>query len=92
MDEDDRACLFLDLDLSSDLRLVGGSELGAATTGRLVIGSKEAPGLADRDMRGQAMSSNPPLCYNEQQLMLSCPQSLSLRHAISKTVLRRADE
>lgn len=59
MDEDDRACLLLDLDLSMDIRLVDGSELGAATVGRLVMGSKEAPGLADRDMRGHAISSDP---------------------------------
>lgn len=71
MDEEVRACLLLDLDLSIDLRLVDGSELGESMTGRLVMGNNEAPGLADREMRGQAISSDPPLCYYEQQLMLS---------------------
>lgn len=55
MDEEVRACLLLDLDLSGDPRLEGGSNRELSPAGRFVKGSRLAPGLADRDMRGQAI-------------------------------------
>jgi hypothetical protein len=54
------ACLLLDLDLSLDLGRDGGSELAACIVGRLVNGSMVPPGLADRDIRGQAIASSYP--------------------------------
>jgi hypothetical protein len=55
MDEELRACLLLDLDRSGDPRLEGGSNRELSPGGRFVKGNKLAPGLADRDMRGQAI-------------------------------------
>jgi hypothetical protein len=81
-DDGDRACPLLDLDLALDRGCDGGSELAALMVGRFANGSKLPPGLADRDMRGQAMSFIPPLSpWNEQQGMLSSTLFLSLRHA-----------
>jgi hypothetical protein len=48
-------CLLLDLDLSIDLGREGGSEWAACIVGKLVMGSIVPPGLADRDIRGQAI-------------------------------------
>jgi hypothetical protein len=51
--------LVCDLDLSLDLGREGGSE-AACIVGRLVNGSMVPPGLADLDIRGQAIVSGRP--------------------------------
>lgn len=53
IEEDDRWWLRdLDLDLLWECFLDDGSECAASIVGRLVMGSKLPPGLADREMRG----------------------------------------
>jgi len=70
-----RVCPFLDRDLSlpRDRGRDGGSELGDCIVGIVTMGSKLAPGLADREMRGQGIAtfldlfSPPANLYIEQQ-------------------------
>jgi hypothetical protein len=59
-DEDERECCLLrDLDLFLDRGLEGGSEFAALMVGRFATGSNvcpgPAPGLADRERRGQGI-------------------------------------
>ena len=60
-DEVDRLCLVRDLDLFLDRGRDAGSELAESKVGRFVNGNTEppAPGLADRERRGQGMASLP---------------------------------
>jgi hypothetical protein len=75
-EEGDRACLLLeslDLDLPGECGRDGGSEIGLMF-GRLDNGNKFPPGLADRDIRGQAISPSQTLygqVHKQQQDLLS---------------------
>ena len=53
-----RVCLLLDLDLSWDRGRDGGSELGELIVGIATSGNKLAPGLAEREMRGQGIEAS----------------------------------
>lgn len=57
IEEDDRVCLLLDLDLSPvrEIGLDGGSEVEACIVGRFTNGNKLPPGLADLERRGQVI-------------------------------------
>lgn len=60
-DEVDRLCLGRDLDRFLDRGRDAGSELAESNIGRFVNGNTEppAPGLADRERRGQGMALRP---------------------------------
>jgi hypothetical protein len=94
IDEDDRLCLLLDLDLALDCGREGGSEFVALMAGNWANGNIFPPGLADRERRGQAIffSSLGPPQYgdDEQNVLLSIKSSLSLRHAKLGVGLQRA--
>ncbi len=60
-DEDDRVCLLRDLDLFLDRDFEGGSEFEGLMTGKFAKGKSvpPAPGLSDRERRGQAIAFSP---------------------------------